>query len=325
MTTIDVKDAGGATVAIEKPNANGRAAAAASRPVALSTEDLVKLDAILTKLSADPATQTTLAAILAALSSVAVTGPLTDGQLRATAVPVSVSGVATAANQATLISKDFATQTTLAALLAKVIAAPATEAKQDALNNLITTQNSYLDGLEGYVDGLEGQIGIVTETAPASDTASSGLNGRLQRIAQRLSSLIALVPAALTGNGGLKTGLVEALPAGTNAIGKVSIDTDLTAGEYETVAASSTDQAIGATGAAGDYLAGLLIVPATTSPGAVSIKDGAGSAITVFTGGASSVSNLVPFFIPLGLKSAAGAWKVTTGASVSAIASGNFT
>lgn len=40
-------------------------------------------------------------------------------------------------------------------------------------------------------------IGAVTETAPASDTASSGLNGRLQRIAQRITSLIAQIPAAL--------------------------------------------------------------------------------------------------------------------------------
>jgi len=40
-------------------------------------------------------------------------------------------------------------------------------------------------------------FGAVTETAPASDTASSGLNGRLQRIAQRLTSLIAQIPAAL--------------------------------------------------------------------------------------------------------------------------------
>ena len=37
-------------------------------------------------------------------------------------------------------------------------------------------------------------IGIVTETAPTTDTASSGLNGRLQRIAQRLTSAIALLP-----------------------------------------------------------------------------------------------------------------------------------
>jgi hypothetical protein len=95
--------------------------------------------------------------------------------------------------------------------------------------------------------------------------------------------------------------------------------------DYETVAASQTDQSLGATGAAGDYLGGLVIVPATTSPGAVSIKDGAGNAITIFTGGASSVSNLVPFQVPLGLKSAAGAWKVTTGANVSVIATGDFT
>jgi hypothetical protein len=45
-------------------------------------------------------------------------------------------------------------------------------------------------------------LGGVTEAAPATDTASSGLNGRMQRIAQRLTSLIALIPASL----GQKTG-----------------------------------------------------------------------------------------------------------------------
>lgn len=40
-------------------------------------------------------------------------------------------------------------------------------------------------------------LGALTETAPATDTASSGLNGRLQRIAQRLTSLLALIPASL--------------------------------------------------------------------------------------------------------------------------------
>lgn len=42
-----------------------------------------------------------------------------------------------------------------------------------------------------------GGLGGLTEAAPASDTASSGINGRLQRIAQRLTSLIALLPASL--------------------------------------------------------------------------------------------------------------------------------
>jgi hypothetical protein len=94
---------------------------------------------------------------------------------------------------------------------------------------------------------LDARTGALTETAPATDTASSGLNGRLQRIAQRLSSLIALLPTALGANGGLKiegvaSGTVvpvgdgggsltvdgsvtvgAALPAGTNNIGDVDI------------------------------------------------------------------------------------------------------
>ena len=39
--------------------------------------------------------------------------------------------------------------------------------------------------------------GAVTEVAPVTDIASSGINGRLQRIAQRLTSLIALLPISL--------------------------------------------------------------------------------------------------------------------------------
>ena len=109
------------------------------------------------------------------------------------------------------------------------------------------------------------------------------------------------------------------------AIGKVSL-TDISDGEYETVAASATDQVLGATGAAGDYLAGLLIVPGTTAAGAVSIKDGSGTSISVFTGGGTTaLTTLIPFFVPLGIRSTSGAWKVTTGANVTVIGVGNFT
>lgn len=41
--------------------------------------------------------------------------------------------------------------------------------------------------------------GSIVEAAPATDTALSGLNGRLQRLAQRITSLIAQLPAALVG------------------------------------------------------------------------------------------------------------------------------
>ena len=94
--------------------------------------------------------------------------------------------------------------------------------------------------------------------------------------------------------------------------------------EYETVAASQTAQVLGPTGAKGDYLSHLIVTPATTSPGNVIILDNAIS-ITVFTGGASSVSNLIPFVIPIGMTSVSGAWKVTTGANESVVAVGKFT
>jgi hypothetical protein len=94
---------------------------------------------------------------------------------------------------------------------------------------------------------------------------------------------------------------------------------------YETVPSSQNDQPLGTVGAIGDYLAGLTVVPGSTSPGAITIKDGGGGAITVFSGGANSVSNLVPFFIVLGIKSKVGAWSVTTGANVSIIGMGSFT
>jgi hypothetical protein len=102
--------------------------------------------------------------------TVPVSGPLTDAQLRAVAVPVS----------GTFFQ---ATQPVSAASLPLPTGA-ATEAT-------LGTRLSESD--------FDSKTGSLTEAAPASDTASSGLNGRLQRIAQRLTSLIGLLPAALVG------------------------------------------------------------------------------------------------------------------------------
>ncbi|MCB8942535.1 MAG: hypothetical protein H6658_02045 [Ardenticatenaceae bacterium] len=59
-----------------------------------------------------------------------------------------------------------------------------------------TKANSFPVVISSDDDSLA-RLGAVTETAPGTDTASSGLNGRLQRIAQRLTSLIALLPTSL--------------------------------------------------------------------------------------------------------------------------------
>ena len=60
-------------------------------------------------------------------------------------------------------------------------------------------------------------IGSLTETAPATDTASSGLNGRLQRIAQRLTSILAGIPMAVTATASGATASRVNAAATTNA------------------------------------------------------------------------------------------------------------
>ncbi|MES0090994.1 hypothetical protein [Mesorhizobium sp. M0030] len=94
-------------------------------------------------------------------------------------------------------------------------------------------------------------------------------------------------------------------------------------GEFETVAASQTDQVMGTTGAIGDVLASLVCVVATAATAQVQIKDGAGSAITVLPN--SPGGGVGTYTLLFNLRSLAGAWKITTGAGVSVIATGNFT
>lgn len=61
----------------------------------------------------------------------------------------------------------------------------------------------------------------------------------------------------------------------TGAYGGVAALVPLSTGDYELVAASDTNEAIGATnGAAGDFLSHVIVTPLTTSPGVVSISDG---------------------------------------------------
>ena len=97
-------------------------------------------------------------------------------------------------------------------------------------------------------------------------------------------------------------------------------------GDYKAIAASQTNSQLGAVGALSDTLSGLVIVPATTSPGAISITDGVAT-ITVFAGGTTSVTDLKPFpvFFGTGIYALGpGGWKVTTGANVSVVAFGKF-
>lgn len=91
--------------------------------------------------------------------------------------------------------------------------------------------------------------------------------------------------------------------------------------EYEAVAASATDQVLGATGGTGDYLSHIVIQPATTGAGTVTVKD---NTTVIFTFTTGTLADLRPITIPFGAFSASGAWKVTTGANVAVLAFGDF-
>lgn len=151
----------------------------------------------------------------------------------------------------------------------------------------------------------DARIGPVNETAPATDTAASGLNGRLQRIAQRITSLIALIPASL----GIKA------PATSFSVVQAGM-------QYETVAASQTAQVFGGAGAVGDYMSHVIIQPVTTAAGTCTVLD---NATVIFTFTTGTLSDLRPIIVPFGCFSVSGAFKGTTGANVTMIGVGNFT
>lgn len=167
---------------------------------------------------------------------------------------------------------------------------------------------------------LTGWTGAITNTTFGATVTSWG-GGTLGAMANYGTS-----PGAVLVPG------VNAFITNTNANGRAtpvnSSPVVLPATPYETVAASQTGQALGATGATGDYLSHCVIYPVTTSPGVVTVFDSTSSAtnnVITFAGGSSSLSNLAPISIPVGAVSVNGAWKVTTGTNVLAICYGNFT
>ena len=94
--------------------------------------------------------------------------------------------------------------------------------------------------------------------------------------------------------------------------------------EYKTVAASAADFLLGA-GAVNDFIEALICVVATAATSQVQIKDGNGSLITILPNNVGG--GVGTYYIPLGLASVVTTtpgWRVTCGAGVTIIATGNF-
>src|SRR5262245_56751793 len=94
-------------------------------------------------------------------------------------------------------------------------------------------------------------------------------------------------------------------------------------GEYEAVAAGSTDQVLGNNGSKGDYLKKLIVIPATVAPGAITVKDNNTTIMTTTAGTATVIPSV--FEINVDAYSTLGQWKISTGTNVSLLAVGAFT
>jgi len=94
--------------------------------------------------------------------------------------------------------------------------------------------------------------------------------------------------------------------------------------DYQAVAASQTDLALGAKGGAiGDLLQRIVISVATAASGTVSIQDGGDTATLIMPN--SPGGGVGVYVVELGIASRTGAWSITTGAGSTVLAIGLFT
>lgn len=118
-----------------------------------------------------------------------------------------------------------------------------------------------------------------------------------------------------TTSGGMPATLGPKSAAGSVSVTQAGL-------EYETVAAGQTAQVLGATGATGDFLSHVVLQPVTTAAGTTTILD---NATVIFTFTTGTLADLRPITVPINAFSVSGAWKLTTGANITATAFGDFT
>lgn len=227
-------------------------------------------------------------------------------------VPTSGTGTITTLGQTLVdganLTMGATTDAAVTAGAAGSLSAKLRSISRDIVANVVLAAGSNLIGLFKLTDGTN------TAAVKAASTAAAATDPAL---------VVTISPNGVNANISDGSGQTSSGHSGAPTVGIDQYS------QYKTVPASATSQVLGATGAQYDYLAGLLIIPATSAAGAVSIADGNGSAISVFAGGGTTaLSDLKPFLVPLGLHALASTtpgWKVTTGTNVSVIGIGKFT
>lgn len=162
-------------------------------------------------------------------------------------------------------------------------------------------------GAVTVANGADVTQGALADAACAGGGSACSVNARLAHLENLGNSAL----IGQTGVGNINIGAVETYAPIQN-----------------TIAVSQTAQIMsatqgGGTGVAGDYLSHCNIQPTNTSPGSFQILNNA-TVIYNFPGGASSVSTLISWPVPIGSISSGGGWKITNGANITGTCFGKF-
>lgn len=151
-------------------------------------------------------------------------------------------------------------------------------------------------------DGADVAQGSRDDLPAASDTATATLLAFAKRHSQQLSALIAAATANSTPTAVYEPKESERVPASTAA-------------------------KLGSTGAVGDRLDWVLVVPTATTVGAITVTDGDGTPVEIYHGGTVG-ADLKPFPIPYAKVAAVASspgLTLSMGAGAAGIAFGDFT
>lgn len=228
------------------------------------------------------------AGIGAVVAGGGTSGGLTDAELRASAVTVTgsvaatVSGVSTEAKQDTIIGHVDGLETAVAATNTKL---DTLHTDVDGIETLIGTTNTTLSTIDGRVDGVETLLTAIDGHVDGIETAIASTNTKLDSEIANSSAIAASASVLddwdesdrakvnlIAGQAGVQgaSGTVSAstqrvvlatdvaLPAGTNAIGKLAANSGVDIGDVDVTSlpvafnagtlSATTQRVVGATG-----------------------------------------------------------------------------
>jgi hypothetical protein len=200
--------------------------------------------------------------------------------------------------------------------VSKLLPVTAAQGTASALNATVVGTGTFATQSAATIaDGASATLGA---KADAKSTATDTTAVTAMSVLKQISASVQAPPSQAVTNAGTFAAQAT-LAAGSGVLAGIYTAIPASQTAFSCSLSSSPDS-----GATGDYLDHVVVIPATTAPGVVTILDSSTALISYPGGGTTALLTLTPFTIYVGAVSKNGAWKITTGANVSVLAVGKF-